>query len=191
MSPRLKIVALALVLILPSSLAWIAHVGFDWRPQGHKNYGEMLAPRALVHGAGNWSHGDGQPGAAGFERWAGKWVLLYVGPAACDEACAKSLFYMRQVRTLQDAGRLRMTLVWVVTDGGAVDPRLLSAHPNLWLWRPADARFAAQFPRQTPTSRHLYLIDPMGNLIMRYPDLPDARRMSDDIKLLLKASQIG
>lgn len=191
MSPKLKIAALALVLILPSSLAWIAHVGFDWRPQAHKNYGEMLEPKSLSYLEGAWLGPAAPLRPAGFERWAGKWVLLYSGPSACDRACAKNLYYMRQVRILQDAGRLRVGLVWVVTDDGPVDDALVRSHPDLWLWRPADARFAEQFPRETPASRHLYLIDPMGNLIMRFPELPEARRMNEDIKLLLRASRVG
>lgn len=191
MSPRVKIAALALLLILPSTLAWIAHVGLDWRPQAQKNYGALLAPQSLRYLDGAWIDGAGATRLASAERWAGKWLLLYVGPSACAPTCAANLDAMRLARTLQDAGRLRMGLVWAVADDGPVDAALMRAHPDLWVWRPADPRFAEQFPRETLASRHVYLIDPMGNLIMRYPGLPDVRRMSEDIKLLLRASQIG
>jgi hypothetical protein len=59
------------------------------------------------------------------------------------------------------------------------------------VWRPADAGFVAQFPAVRERGEHIYLVDPLGNLMLRFPAQPDAKRMMKDLKLLLKASQIG
>jgi cytochrome oxidase Cu insertion factor (SCO1/SenC/PrrC family) len=59
------------------------------------------------------------------------------------------------------------------------------------VWRPATPGFAAQFPADGAPSSHIYLVDPLGNLMLRFPAQPDAKRIMKDLKLLLKASQIG
>ena len=184
---RVKLLLLTGVLVLPTILVYLAYERFDWRPSGQKNYGELLPPSRIANGAGNWEDGA----TSWFERTSGKWVLVYVGPSACDEGCRRSLYYLRQVRILQDGERHRIRLAWVLTDAGKVDPALLQTLPGLGLWRPADTAFTRQFPQENPTAWHVYLIDPLGNLILRFPTQPDAQRMEKDIRLLLQASQIG
>lgn len=184
---RIKLLLLACVLVMPTALVFLVYGGLEWRPSSHKNYGELLPSTPVLSAAGVWQ--DGAP--AGFEQTRGKWVLAYVAPTACGEACEKSLYYMRQARILQDAERHRVELVWVLTEVGDVDAGLLQAVPELRVWQPADAAFNRQFPQEKPGENHIYLIDPLGNLVLRFPSPPDAKRMMKDLKLLLKASQIG
>jgi len=180
---RIKLVLLAVALVLPTALAYISYSGFDWRAATQKNYGELLPPTPLANTAGSWMDGD----LAGFERTRGKWVLTYVGPSVCEEACRKSLYYMRQARILQDGERHRVELVWVLTDAGKVDDTLLQAVPGLRVWRAADGAFVKQFPAVEGKAGHIYLVDPLGNLMLRFPVQPDAKGMLKDLKLLLKA----
>lgn len=184
---RIKLLLLAGVLVMPTALVFLVYGGLEWRPSSHKNYGELLPSTPVLSAAGAWQ--DGAP--AGFERTRGKWVLAYVAPKACGEACEKSLYYMRQARILQDAERHRVELVWVLTEVGNVGAALLQAVPELRVWQPADAAFNRQFPQDRSGENHIYLIDPLGNLVLRFPSPPDAKRMMKDLKLLLKASQIG
>lgn len=187
MNNRIKLLLMVGVLVLPTVLAYLAYEKFNWRPASQKNYGDLLAPTPLRSSAGTWKDGS----VSTFERTKGKWVLVYVGPSDCDESCKKNLYYMRQVRILQDTERHRIKMVWVLTDTGNADETLLQSFADLDLWRPADPLFVNQFPKKEANSRHIYLADPKGNLILRFPDQPDAMRMTKDIKLLLKASQIG
>lgn len=187
MNNRIKLLLLAGALALPTALAYLAYGGLEWRPSAQKNYGELLPSTPVSGTAGVWLDGA----LPGFERTRGKWVLVYVGPAACGEACSKRLYYMRQTRILQDAERHRVELVWVLTDDGNVDAALLQAVPGLHVWRPADAAFSRQFPPDRTGANPIFLIDPMGNLVLRFPDPPEAKGMMKDLKLLLKASQIG
>ena len=184
---RVKLLLFVAVLILPSALAYLAYEKFNWRPSSQKNYGELLTPTLLSGAMGTWVDGT----LSAFDRTRGKWVLVYVGPSACDESCRESLFYMRQVRILQDAERHRVTLVWVLTDEGRIDEKVSQDVPGLELWHPAEPDFVFQFPKKETDSRHIYLVDPRGKLMMRFPDPPDAKGMAKDLKLLLKASQIG
>jgi hypothetical protein len=98
---------------------------------------------------------------------------------------------MRQTRIAQGKEQARIERLWVVTDGGAVAPALLKDHPGLYAWRPNNPAFAAQFPALAARSGHIYLVDPLGNLMLRFPVQPVAKKVMKDLRLLLKASQIG
>jgi cytochrome oxidase Cu insertion factor (SCO1/SenC/PrrC family) len=185
LTSRSKFLLLVAVFMVPVVAAYLAY--FGWRPAGHSNYGELLkvAPWQLTAG----STLDGQP--YNLDELHGKWVLVHVGAASCGEACKQQLYYMRQVRITQGKDQSRIERLWVVSDGGTPDPALLEAYPGLLVWRPADPAFIVQFPAAKNRDNHIYLVDPLGNLMLRFPAQLDPKRMIKDLKLLLKASQIG
>ena len=71
------------------------------------------------------------------------------------------------------------------------DAALLQEHPGLLVWRPESTGFVEQFPAVQNLAAHIYLLDPLGNLMLRFPENPDPKGIMKDLKLLLKASQIG
>jgi len=185
LTPRGKFLLLVGVFLMPVVAAYLAYAG--WRPAGHSNYGDLLKVTPLQQTAG--STPDGRP--YDLEALHGKWVMVHVGPTRCDAACAWQLYLMRQTRIAQGKEQDRIERLWVVTDSGTPDAKLLQAHPDLHVWRPANAAFVAQFPAAQNRVDHIYLIDPLGNLMLRFPAQADFDRMMKDLKLLLKASQIG
>jgi cytochrome oxidase Cu insertion factor (SCO1/SenC/PrrC family) len=185
LSSRGKFLSLLGVFLVPVVAAYLAY--FGWRPVGHSNYGELLKVTPLQHAAGTAL--DGTP--FNLEALRGKWVMVYVGAAHCDASCARQLYLMRQIRITQGKEQSRIERLWVLADTGVPDAALLQAHPGLRVWRPADSAFVAQFPASRNPAEHVYLLDPLGNLMLRFPADPDAKRMMKDLKLLLKASQIG
>ena len=185
LTPRSKFLLLIGVFAVPVVAAYLAF--FGWRPAGHTNYGDLLKVTPLQHTAGA-TH-EGMPLDLGALR--GKWLMVHVGPASCDAACIRQLYLMRQIRIAQGKEQSRIERLWVLTGTGAVSPALLQAHPGLHVWRPADAAFIEQFPAAKNRAAHIYLVDPLGNLMLRFPAEPDAKRMMKDLRLLLKASQIG
>ncbi|MDT3706837.1 MAG: hypothetical protein ROZ09_08415 [Thiobacillus sp.] len=185
LNPRIKFVLLIGVFVAPVVAAWLAYSG--WHPAGRTNYGDLLEVAPLQQTSGTVH--DGAPFDLGTLR--GKWLMVHVGPARCDAACARQLYLMRQTRIAQGKEQSRIARLWVLTDAGAVAPALLQDHPGLYVWHPAKADFAEQFPAVHNRIDHIYLVDPLGNLMLRFPAQPDARRMMKDLKLLLKASQIG
>lgn len=185
LTPRSKFLLLIAVFVVPVVAAYLAY--FGWRPAGHTNYGDLLKVTPLQQTAGA-AH-DGMPFDLGGLQ--GKWVMVHVGPSSCDADCVKQLYLMRQIRTAQGKEQSRIERLWVLTDGGKVDSALLQAHPGLHVWRSADTAFAEQFPADDARAAHIYVVDPLGNLMLRFPARPDAKRMMKDLKLLLKASQIG
>lgn len=185
LSSRSKFLFLMGVFLVPVVAAWLAYAG--WRPAGHSNYGDLLKVTPLQQTAGNTF--DGHP--FNLDALRGKWVMVHVGPARCDAACARQLYLMRQTRIAQGKEQDRIERLWVMTDSGTPDALLLQAHPGLNVWRPADAGFVTQFPAAQGRAAHIYLVDPLGNLMLRFPAQVDPKGMMKDLRLLLKASQIG
>jgi len=168
--PRLKLALVFLACAAPFVLGWAAWY-FGWASGASGNYGELIAPR-LVDG----------PSLAALR---GKWVLVSFDRAACDAYCEKKLYFMRQVRRAQGKEQARVERLWVVTDAGAPRPELLAAIEGTHLARNASGEFPGE------RSAHIYLVDPLGNLMMRFPRDPDPSRMLKDLQRLLKYSRIG
>ena len=185
LTARSKFLLLVGIFVVPVVAAYLAF--FGWRPAGHTNYGDLLTVTSLQQTAGS-AH-DGSP--LDLESLRGKWLMVYVGPASCDAGCVRQLYLMRQIRLTQGKAQSRIERLWVLTEPGAADPALLQDYPGLHVWRPADAAFVEQFPAGDGRAGHIYLVDPLGNLMLRFPAEPDFLLIKKDLKLLLKASQIG
>jgi cytochrome oxidase Cu insertion factor (SCO1/SenC/PrrC family) len=185
LTPRSKFLMLIGLFAVPVVAAYLAY--FGWRPAGHTNYGQLLKVTPLQHTAGTAL--DGAP--LDLNALHGKWLMVHLGASNCDAVCTRQLYLMRQIRIAQGKEQSRIERLWVLTDGGTPDATLLQAHAGLRVWRPVDAGFVGQFGGAPNRNAHIYLVDPLGNLMLRFPAEPDAKRMMKDLKLLLKASQIG
>ena len=123
----------------------------------------------------------------------GQWLLVVVGPASCDTACDERLFMQRQLREMLGKDRDRVDKVWFVTDDAPLAPSLqaaVEAQPALTVLRvdrQALARWLAPAPGQV-LEDHLYLVDPMGEWMMRLPPRPEPARVKRDLERLMRAS---
>lgn len=161
-------------------------VAFYWlRPSGHVNYGELIAPRAMPEAPLETL--DGKPFA--WKELGREWVLVVADSAKCDERCREKLVYTRQVRLAQGRETERVERVWLLTDDGAPDASLLSEQPDLRVVRAADSAALRALPAQSSPAAHIYLVDPLGNLMMRFPENADPRRMLKDLSRLLRHSK--
>ena len=158
-----KLVLIALVCAAPIVLGTLAYV-MRWSPGAASNYGELLAPTPV----------------SGFEALQGKWVLVSFDGAACNTYCERKLYLMRQVRRAQGKDMDRVERLWVVTDGGKPRAELL---PGIEGTRLANLP-AKQFPGNA--FDHIYIVDPFGNLMLRFPRDPDPSKMIKDLQRLLK-----
>jgi len=177
---RRTLVLLAAVAIAPVIASYSAYYFFP-REQ-RTNYGELLAtPAPPLAG----SRADGQPFA--LTQLRGKWALIVSAPGDCDATCAQALHLTRQVRTIQGREMERVQRVWLVTGAAAPDPALLAQHPDLLVARvPQDA--LAGLPAGAD---RIYIVDPLGNLVLAFPPDPDIKRAAKDVERLLRASRIG
>lgn len=184
---RLKLALIGLFFALPFALAWTAY-RLHWAPGQPGNYGELVDPPHRVP-AGGLTGLDGKPFS--LRSLHGKWVMLQFDTASCDAYCERKLYFMRQLRVAQGKDMDRVERVWVVTGSGTPRPALLAAIDGTHVVRAAGGAVAAAFPPGGRAEDHIYLIDPLGNLMMRFPRDPDPSKMLKDLKRLLKISQIG
>lgn len=188
---RTKLIALVLVFVAPFVGGWMALYVFELEPES-MNYGSLVQPVKKLQ----WPVLKSLSG----ERWENgfgrKWTFLLLAHDACLEQCQSNLFYMRQIRTLLGRDSPRLQNVLVVSR--AVDDRLnkfLVDYPDLVVID--DGSYILMPLFQTPgveqpgSAARLYLVDPDNNFMMHYPAQIDHYRVLDDIKKLMKLSQIG
>lgn len=186
---RWKLFAVLLVCAAPMILSYLTY--YVIKPTGRTNYGTLIDPRERPIPAMASSTLDGRP--ARLEQYAGKWIMLKVGGGECPDACQKQLFAMRQWRLMQGKNMDRVERVWLVTDTQPLDTMTIRQYDGMHLLRAPKEVVDKWLPaaQGTQPSEHIYLIDPLGNLMMRFPANPDPSKVHKDIAKLLKASAIG
>ena len=176
---------MAAVCIAPFVASFVAY--YFYQPDGRVNYGELMADQQLP--ATVLKLGDGK--SFSFPQLRGKWLFVTVDDAACDAYCEKKLWQMRQVRKTQGKYPERIERVWLITGGGEPAPRLRAEFEGTWLVDAAGSAVLEALPHAGARSDHIYLVDPLGNLVLRYPREADPSRMRKDLERLLKVSRIG
>ncbi len=182
---RLKALAILLVCAAPTLAAYLAY--YVWPPQGRVNYGELIEPRQVPATA--LAGVDGKPFSLADLK--GKWVLLQVDDGACREACEAKLFNMRQSRLAQGREMERMERVWLLSDEAPPGEQVARLTEGMRIARASGSPVLQAFPAEASVKDHIYLIDPLGNLMLRYPKDADPRKMIKDLARLLKVSRIG
>lgn len=175
------------VFAIPLIASYLAY--YVWQPQGGaQNYGELLTPVTLPETIG-LTKPDG--GEIQVKALRGKWLLVQVAAGACDAACEQNLYAMRQVRLMQGKEQERVTRLWLVTDETAPLPAIIQKIDNMLLLKDKSGALIGKLPAAAAAKQSIYLIDPLGNIILRWPANPDIQRMNKDLGRLLKYSQIG
>jgi len=190
---RAGLITLAALFFVPLALSFYLYYGTSWRPSGGAQHGELIDPARPLPPAQLPTATGGATDAA-FLR--GDWHLVYLGDGRCDTRCRESLVKARQVRLALDKDVNRLSRVFLYT--GELESRgyLAAEHPDLTAARvdvDAGTGLLAVFPADPPplTSGRLYLVDPLGNLLMSYPSDAPPRALLDDIERLLRLSHIG
>src|SRR4030095_6913464 len=174
----------SLWLIIALAVAPVAasyFVYFIWQPERTTNYGELLSPEPLPDPKLTLT--DGTPLLLSTLR--GKWVLAMIDSASCDARCEKKLLYMRQLQRTQGKEMERIERAWLITDSALPRAAVITAYEGTWLIRAGESGLSRRFPAPVAVADHIYVIDPLGNLMMRYPCDPDPRLMIKDLKRLL------
>jgi len=146
------------------------------------NYGTLLAvPAPAITGS--------TPAGAPFalSDLHGRWAFVTVSAGACEAACARDLYATRQARTMQGREQDRVVRVLLAGPDVAPAPDVLAQHPGLVVAQ-ATAAMLARLPRG---ATGIYIVDPLGNLVLHFPADPDIKRMATDLGRLLRASSIG
>lgn len=188
-SGRWKMLGLLAICAAPVIASYLAY--YVIKPEGRTNYGTLLDPRAYPVPRLGGQTLDGKP--VELDAYKGKWLMVHVDSAACAAPCQKKLYDMRQLRTAQGKERDRIERVWLITDQAPLDTVTLREYDGTRLLRVAPAVLQAWLPTQpgATLNEHIYMIDPLGNLMMRWPKDADPNKIKRDVSKLLRASGIG
>ena len=186
---RWKLMAVLLVCASPLIFSYLTY--YVIKPTGRTNYGALIDPRAHPIPALGTVGLDGKPLA--LEAYKGKWIMLQVAPGDCQQACKDQLVAMRQLRLMQGKGMERMERVWLITDDTPLDTMLMRVVDGTRFLRVKPEAVKVWLPVEPggDVADHMYLIDPLGNLMMRFPKNADPAKVKKDLGKLLKASAIG
>ncbi len=160
--------------ITPIFLATILYsIGF--RPQGTKQHGELIQPAHALHKT-DWQVGNGS--------WpTQKWQILFNQKGSCDDSCEHTLHMMRQVHTALGKEAPRVERTWLVDETtdwkGQVD-----VYPALRVLR-------GDWPQWLKDRQGVWLVDPMGHVMMYYAPGAPEKGWLKDLKHLLKISTVG
>ena len=185
---RWKMIAVLLVCAAPVIASYFTY--YVIRPEGRRNYGELITPQRPLPAIATT---DLNGTAGELVALKKQWLLISVASANCDTACQQRLYFQRQLRESLGKEKVRVDWVWLVSDAAAIDARLKPALTEATVLRvPLDA--LAQWLPPATNQRlddHIYVVDPLGNLMMRFPanmDAAGAAKAKRDVDRLLRAS---
>ena len=186
---RLKMLAVLAVCAAPVIASYLTY--FVIRPEGRSNYGELIVPTREMPAALPLKDLAGQPVASTSLR--GQWLLVVVSDAACNARCEKHLYLQRQLRETLGREKERVDKLWLITDDGTPRPEVLQAistGTSATVLRVPPAALSAWLAPSAGQAldAQLYLVDPIGQWMMRTPVDPDPAKLKRDLERLLRAS---
>lgn len=186
---RWKLLAILLVCASPIIVSYLTY--YVIKPEGRTNYGALIDPRAYPLPVLETRTLDGQP--VTLDAYKGKWIMLLAAGGDCLASCERKLHAMRQLRLAQGKEMSRVERVWLITDEHPIDTILIREFDGTHMLRAKRELVEAWLPVEAGTTveDHMYLIDPLGNLMMRFPKDADPNKIKKDLNKLLKASSIG
>lgn len=182
---RWKMLLVLLVCAAPVIASYVTY--YVIRPEGRRNYGELIDPVRPVPAI---EATDAEGVAVPLSHLQGQWLLVSVADSACDAQCERHLYLQHQLRQGLGKEKDRLDWVWLRTGAAELSAPLRTATEQatvLHLDEAALVGWLEAAPGQR-LSDHLYVIDPMGNWMMRFPAEADPARVRRDVDRLLRAS---
>lgn len=179
--------------VAPLALAFLLYYGLGIRPHGSTNKGDLIHPPVTLPEVA-------LPGAAdqtlAADALRGRWSMVYIGDGACDDRCREALTLMRQTRLALGDDMTRVQRVFLVSGNCCDQAYLDTEHDGLLLGRIDNSTgktLLETFPdtSEAATLGRIYLVDPLGNLMMKYESDAPQKGLLEDLKKLLKLSHIG
>jgi hypothetical protein len=188
---RLMMLAILFACALPVIASYFTY--YVIRPGGRTNYATLIEPQRPLPALGLVPAQDLDGHSVPLTTLKGQWLMIVVAPASCGKTCENNLFLQRQLREMMGPERDRIQKVWLVDSPEPIAPALaaaLTAKPAVTILRvdrDALERWLEPEPRHA-LEDHLYIVDPLGNWMMRTPANPDPVRLKKDVDRLLRAS---
>jgi hypothetical protein len=180
-----------LVLLACAAPVVASYITYYWvRPEARRNFGELIQPTRAIPTI-DAVRLDGNKMM--LTDLKGQWLLVSVAGAACDASCQQHLYLQRQILVGLGKERPRTEWVWLVNDKAEIPNTLLPALEEATVLR-IDPKALAQWLQPEANKKledHLYMVDPMGEWMMRFPaqlNTEGALKAKRDMERLLRAS---
>jgi hypothetical protein len=185
---RMKMLAVLLICAAPVVASYFTY--YVVRPSAFHSFGELIEPQRDIPPI---MARDLEGKTVDLRQLKGQWLLISVAGGACDAACQKHLYLQRQLREVLGKDKDRMDWVWLVADDAPVPVTLQPALKLATILRVTSQELATWLaPAQGQAlTDHLYLVDPMGHWMMRFPaglDTAGAAKAKRDLERLMRAS---
>ncbi len=185
---RKILLMLGVIFVLPFTIAATLHL-LNLKPSGH-SYGNLIQPPKALSFS-NLKDAQGQEIKP--EQWLKKWSLVTIDSTNCADACQAKMHLLKQLNTSlnKDAHRLQRVIIMPTEKNPEIISQLKNKYPDLLIIAgtdPATVKFSESF---NVAKGYLYLIDPLGNLMMSYPENAEAKGLRSDLLRLLKNSWAG
>ena len=192
------LVMILLLSLAPVLAAVVVYFNPEWQPSGSVNYGTLVEPQRPMPASAalELTTLDGKP----FDQQSlkGKWLLAAADVAACPESCARKLFILRNSHASQGKNVDRVNRIWFITDDAPVPEKVLEAYKGTIMVRAKPEQLAKFLPTlgNSPDGKPalqdpMWIIDPLGNLILQYPVDAEPLRFRKDLGRLIYNSRIG
>jgi cytochrome oxidase Cu insertion factor (SCO1/SenC/PrrC family) len=201
---RRILIGLALFFFAPLAVSFFLYYGSGgWHPVKQVNRGDLISPARplpmaqLPIARDPASAAKSSDASTKADFLTGKWTLLYWGPGACNARCRVNLYNTRQIRTALNRNMDRVQRVFIAGDGCCDWPYLAHEQPDLVtvLAAPEAAPLLAILPAfdgiEPAAADRIYIIDPLGNVMMSYAPDAKPKGLLEDLKRLLGLSQVG
>jgi len=190
---RRTLLTIAAVFLLPLALAFVTYYGTGWRPGAHVNHGVLISPPRPLPRVRLAPPAPADATQRTDPLGGGRWSLVYIGHGDCDVACRRALYVMRQTRLSLNNDMTRVTRVFLATGECCAREFLAREHPGLVVLEAAGADGEALLRAFPAAGREhqLFVVDPLGNLVMSYDARQNPHGLLADVKKLLRLSQIG
>jgi cytochrome oxidase Cu insertion factor (SCO1/SenC/PrrC family) len=204
LSPRLALLIIAAMFLLPLLLAWLMYSGsLNFKPASTRNLGTLIEPPVpidwtvtiLLPGEANLAAGRDQGSVVFSEHW----VILQPVPAGCDDPCLKEVSNLRQIHRASGRQQFRIRLALLLDESSPSDQAqtLLAIYPKFHLitdpsglLSEALAGIQQNLSGQAGPAKGVYMIDPLGNIMMYYQAGSDPNYIKQDMKRLLTWSKL-
>lgn len=188
---RLQFLALAAIFLGPVAVAAWMYYGSHMVPGHHVNHGALMPPGTVLPSAALATPAGGRV-EDGFLRR--RWSLVYLVGDRCAEACKADLAELKKVRLAMDHERDRVQRVLLGHAPCCAADSIGGSDPDLtvgYLDGAEAAALSALLPTPGAGPRDVYVVDPLGNLVMRFPGEADRKGLIKDLDKLLRLSHIG
>ena len=196
LSPRVILVVIASLFVLPLALAWLMYTGtIEYRPVSTRNLGVLVQPPVPLSWDG--ARLSGAPDQLPSDAFGRHWLVLHAVPTPCGDACLRAVTDLRQVHRAAGREQSRIRLALLQDSDAEASRRLTGIYPQFYLLEDPSGTVWAQLEALTaavdstvPTGGSTYLIDPLGNIMMHYAAGYDPNDLKKDLKRLLTWSKL-